>query len=167
MVRKLLWGLLFVVGLAQGQFTSSQTGQQLLLCADLPNAWCVLRAYDGTVNPHPGGMLSFQTQNHAGRWLDALMMNGGLEDPTAGHEQGLLDIVFQVNGVYHTFAISGSYGGHQPGIKASPDGSLWLGSDTGRFGGLNLLERPCTKVPLGLGAKGCVEVNGGETPVWR
>jgi hypothetical protein len=156
--------LLGVSSLASAQFVAPKSGNPLFTCAGLEFAWCALRNYSGTTDQFPGAFLTFQMQNRAGTWLDAVLLNGGLVDPTAGHEQGDLDIGFQVDGKYVVIAFTGSYMGQEPGIQASPPDLLWLGSSINRFAGLNLTEVAC---PPSAPAKTCVRVGDGYVPVYR
>lgn len=84
--------------------------------------WLYLRSYAEV--QYPGVMLAAQVKNSAGNWCDSVIVNLGLIDKTAGKEQGNVDFVFPVDGVWCNLSMVGVYT-DPDGVKQPPGFLCW------------------------------------------
>jgi len=107
--------------------TSSSTGSA---GHSLPTL--ALRSNDQVTRDGAGGFIRFQGYNSSNVLRDALQLNGGLIDATAGSEQGDLDINIYRNGANKVLAIRGDWSAFAPG-----DANMWgLGKTGNEWSGI-------------------------------
>jgi hypothetical protein len=125
--------------------------------------WLTLRGYEK--RDGDGGFLSFQNMNTAGKFFDAILLNGGLVDATPGNEQGDLDVLFYVDGKPANVSFCGRYAGQPPGLMPWPSELLNAGGTLNRYAELWLKEYP-PRPGMPAGVTRCVKVNGGYVPIY-
>jgi hypothetical protein len=152
------------VKIGPGQATTLVEGPDgpVLICALDPSGkvpWLALRTYEK--RDGAGSFISFQVQDLAGTWYDAVLLNGGFWLATAGKPAGDLDIVtYDGKGGQFTVAVAGAGNGDDAGLFCWPPQGAEIGGPLTRF-----QEAP-PRPGMPPEVTRCVKVNGGYVPIY-
>jgi hypothetical protein len=129
---------------------------------DLPNktTWFGIRSYD--IRDGAGSFFTFQTKDSAGKWYDAVVLNGGFWKNAASGPSSCIDIIGLSKGDEVWVSLAGEGDGRQAGFGGGPDGVLTCGMIGSKWKMLYVKELPVPVKYANLPGHptGCIDVNG-------